>query len=71
MGGNLVWIVLVAGLAIYLGRSWERAARAASDVRQVRARVSRLRATRSRESMHALIVIGGSLAVLLLIARWG
>jgi heme exporter protein D len=71
MGGNVLLIILVAALAVYLGSSLERAKRAGQDARMVRQRVARLRAARSKEYLHAIMIVSGSLAVLFMIARWG
>ncbi|MEW2360342.1 MULTISPECIES: hypothetical protein [Thermomonosporaceae] len=71
MNGNGFWFIVVAALAAYMGTSWERARKAGDDARLVRQRVSRLRATATKERLHALLIAAGALAVIMLIARGG
>jgi hypothetical protein len=61
-------ILGVAALAAYMGASWERVRRAASDVRAARQRVSSLRQAAGQQRLQTLLIIGGTLLVIILIA---
>ncbi|MEV5574554.1 hypothetical protein AB0L06_31355 [Spirillospora sp. NPDC052269] len=70
MTGNAVLILAVAGLAVYMGMTWERARRAMFDVRQSRRRVTNLRVAASRERGHAIWIVACTVLVLVLIVRY-
>ncbi|MFG2006064.1 hypothetical protein ACGFNU_43630 [Spirillospora sp. NPDC048911] len=69
MSGSGFLILGVAALAAYMGISWERARRALWDVRIGRQRVSNLRHTAVQRQFQAVLIVGGSLLAIYLIAR--
>ncbi|MQY02040.1 hypothetical protein [Actinomadura macrotermitis] len=70
MSGNGFLVLCVAGLAAYMGMSWERARRALFDVRTGRRRVDGLRQAANRERFHAYLIVIASVAAIFMIARY-
>ncbi|MFS2293349.1 MAG: hypothetical protein FWJ90_11695 [Actinomadura sp.] len=71
MSGNGLLLLGVAALAIYLGVHWERARRATSDLRLVRARIGTLRQVVVRERGHVAVVWAAAALALFLLVRYG
>jgi hypothetical protein len=71
MSGTALLLLGVAALAVYTGMHWERARRAASDMRLSRRRVITLRRLAVRERGQATMIIAAALVVLVLVVRYG
>jgi hypothetical protein len=71
MSGTVLLLLGVAALAVYTGMHWERARRAASDMRFSRRRVVTLRRTAVRERGQATMIVAGALFVLVLVVKYG
>ncbi|WP_433136738.1 hypothetical protein ACQPZ8_31970 [Actinomadura nitritigenes] len=71
MGGTVFLLLGVAALAVYTGRHWERARRAASDMRLSRRRVAGLRRTAVRERGQATMIAAGAVVVLVIVVKYG
>ncbi|TDD76112.1 hypothetical protein E1293_27645 [Actinomadura darangshiensis] len=58
-------------LAVYMGIHWERARRAASDMRLSRRRVMVLRQTVVKERGHVVVITGVAALAIFLAVRYG
>ncbi|MCP9955809.1 hypothetical protein [Actinomadura madurae] len=71
MGGDGLLILGLVALAIYMGVHWERARRAASDMRLVRRRAATLRHTVARERGQVMLVTTVASLALFVAIRYG
>ncbi|GAA2124260.1 MULTISPECIES: hypothetical protein [Actinomadura] len=71
MSGTALLLLGVAALAVYTGMHWERARRAASDMRLSRRRVITLRRTVVRERGQATMIVATALVVLVIVVKYG
>jgi hypothetical protein len=69
MGGDAFLVILVAAVALFLGGRLEKARRAGRDAQALARRLAGTRAIRTREYVNSYLIIGGVLAVLVLLAR--
>jgi hypothetical protein len=71
MSGDGLLILGLVALAVYMGVHWERARRAASDMRLGRRRVVILRQTAAKERGHVFLVTAVAALALFLAVRYG
>ncbi|WP_433469010.1 hypothetical protein ACQPZP_18280 [Spirillospora sp. CA-142024] len=71
MRGDGLLILGLAALAVYMGIHWERARRAALDMRQSRRRAVTLRQTVVKERGQVMAITAVAALALFLVVRYG